>query len=150
MDRNRLRLPLLAQLGKLLLKGFAFLLDATLDLCQLSRSLGPRLLSSLLHRLFPKDLLLQRVDLFSRPAIFLVGILQPTAHRIQFGFQLGGRLGLHLLAGLGGRLFLPHLLLQRADLLRRPAILLIRLLQLLSGDGQLITQNSFNLTKSTF
>ena len=129
MDRNSFRLPLLAQLGKLLLKGFAFLLEATLDLYQLSCSLGPRLLSSLLNRLFPRDLLLERADLFGRPTIFLIGLLQPSTHRLEFGFQLRGGLCLRLLAGLTGLLFLRHPLLQRADLLRRPVIFLVGLLQ---------------------
>ena len=136
MDRNRLRLPLFAQLGKLLLKDFTFLLEATLGLCQLGRSLGPRLFSALLHRLFLCHLLLERADLVGRPAIFLIGLLQLATHRLEFGFQAKeillclirrSTVGLLLLAQL------RHLLLERGDLFGRPAIFLIGLLQLLSG-----------------
>ena len=129
MDRNPLRLPIFAQLGKLLLKVFAFLLEAALDLCQLGRSLGPRLLSTLLHRLFPRDLLLQRVDLLSRPAIFLIGLLQLAAHHLKFGFQLTGGLCLRLLASLAGPLFLRHPLLERGNLLDGTPVLLVGLFQ---------------------
>ena len=51
-------------MGELLLKDFAFLLEATLDLFQLGCGLGPCLLGALLRRLFLRDPLLQRGDLF--------------------------------------------------------------------------------------
>ena len=209
MDRNRFRLALLAQLGKLLLKTFAFLLEAALDLCQLRSGQSPRLLSALLHCLFLYDPLLKRADLLGHPAIFLIGLLQLAAHRLEFGFQAKevlrcfirrGTVGLLLLAQLrhlllqrrdlfGGapvlqvgllqptahrlefgfqakevlRCFirrgtvgllllaqLRHLLLQRRDLFGGAPVLQVGLLQLLSGEGQLITQNALSLTKSTF
>ena len=130
--------------------------------------------------------------MLSRPAIFLIGLLQLATHRLEFGFQAkhilrcfirSGTVGMLLLAQprhlllkrrlfllevalglfqllgdlafglfrhLTGLLFLRHPLLEHTDLLSHPAVFLISLLQLLSDHCQLITQNAFSLTKSTF
>ena len=116
-------------MGKLLLKNFAFLLEATLNLCQLGRSLGPRLLSALLHCLFLCDLQLERANLLRRPAIFLIRLLQPTTHRLDLSFQLAGDLGQRLLRGLAGPLFLRHPLLQGGNLFDGTPVLLVGFFQ---------------------
>ena len=81
------RLPLCVQLSELLLEGGAFFLEAALSLVQLGGGLCPSLLGSLAGGLFLRHPLLERADLFGRPAILLIGLLQPAAHRLQLGVQ---------------------------------------------------------------